>query len=462
MHKTSPLIQLKKVSKVFFLRSKPSLFESVFDRSKKDLKNHQTKLSLNCINLEIYAGEKVGIIGCNGSGKSTLLKIITGYTEPTTGKVQVSGTLQAMMQTGFGFKDELTGFENIQNSLLFNGLSPRQRSLALQDIIEFVELGEFLFYPLKTYSMGMRARLEFTTATAIAPDILIIDEILSAGDGYFGKKCAERMHNLIKSTTLLLVSHSMQQILMYCDRTIWINEGKIVEDGTSQDVIDKYSKFISSKTIVISKEDDLASSVARVKESLPVIPLEFQKPIKTLTSKSSKLVANTLNQDGYLKITKVGFGEQWHSYVAAETGDPLSINIQFQSLSNKTKYVQATIFGLTSEGSLIWKSQTSFLKVKHKKTDIFSEIKLFFPKFLVGIGNYYLTIQTIGYSFLNPSYSQADRHKYVTTIAIKHCPLLIRVLPTNFSDPPFIHCPGEWYYESEPTKPIAARINAWC
>src|SRR5262245_26543058 len=152
--------------------------------------------ALSDVNLTVARGERVGIIGRNGAGKTTLLKLITGNFGPTRGSVKVSGTVQALMQIGLGFHLEFSGLENIRSALLYNGLSGLDLESALASVVDFVELGEFLHQPMKNYSQGMQARVQFAAATAIRPEILIVDEVMGAGDAYFSAKSAARMKQL--------------------------------------------------------------------------------------------------------------------------------------------------------------------------------------------------------------------------------------------------------------------------
>lgn len=200
--------------------------------------------ALQNINLEIGRGEQVGLIGRNGAGKTSLLKLLTGNFEPSSGEVVVNGDVQALMQTGLGFYPDFTGYENLRSSLLYNGIKGDELEAAIAETTEFVELGDFLNQPFKTYSLGMRSRLQFAAATAIKPDILIVDEVLGAGDAYFSGKSAARMKKLTSSgCTLLLVSHSMQQILQFCTRCVWIEAGKVVMDGAALSVVRAYEEY---------------------------------------------------------------------------------------------------------------------------------------------------------------------------------------------------------------------------
>lgn len=202
--------------------------------------------ALRNVDIEVKSGTRLGIIGRNGAGKSTLLKLITQNKEPTEGILQVNGQVQALLEAGAGFHPEFTGYENIRASLIYQGLQPKEIESAILDIADFTELGAFLEQPFKTYSAGMQARLTFATATVLHPDILIVDEILGAGDAYFAGKSLERMKKLVEESgaTVLIVSHALDQVLRYCEECVWIERGKIVMRGSSLEVIKAYEKFI--------------------------------------------------------------------------------------------------------------------------------------------------------------------------------------------------------------------------
>jgi lipopolysaccharide transport system ATP-binding protein len=201
--------------------------------------------ALKGIDLTVEKGERLGIVGRNGAGKTTLLKLITGNFLPTSGEVEINGQVQSLMDAGLGFHPEFSGRQNIRASLIYNGLSEPESVAAENEIIEFVELGEFIDQPIKTYSLGMATRLAFATATAIKPEVLIIDEVLSAGDGYFAAKSAERVKRLTSGgTTLLLVSHSTDQILQYCRNAVWVDQGRIVMRGTAMEVVKAYQAYL--------------------------------------------------------------------------------------------------------------------------------------------------------------------------------------------------------------------------
>lgn len=207
---------------------------------------YQEFWALRGISLDIQVGERLGIIGRNGAGKSTLLKILCGNVIPTEGKCQVNGKVQALLELGTGFHPEFTGRQNIRASLALQGFTPAQIAKKEDEIVEFAELEEFIDQPIKTYSGGMNARLAFSTATAVEPEILIIDEVLGAGDAYFAGKCVDRMKKLTEHSgiTVLFVSHDLNSVQRLCQTTMWIERGRVRILGPSLDVIKAYSKHI--------------------------------------------------------------------------------------------------------------------------------------------------------------------------------------------------------------------------
>ena len=213
-----PAVHLANVCKIYKLYDSPR--SQLLDQSGlyklrfwKEAPSFQEFHALHDINLTVAKGDRLGIVGRNGAGKSTLLKLVSGNFWPTRGTVDVDGTVQVLITLGTGFHPEVSGYENIRSALMYNGLSGSEFEEALADVIDFVELGDFLYQPVKTYSLGMHSRVLFAAATAIRPDILIIDEVIGAGDGYFTAKSSARMDRLARSgCTLLLVSHSWQLI----------------------------------------------------------------------------------------------------------------------------------------------------------------------------------------------------------------------------------------------------------
>lgn len=198
--------------------------------------------ALHDVSFDVERGEIVGIIGCNGAGKSTLLKVISGIYKPTAGKVVTAGRVAPMLELGSGFDPELAGYDNIFLNGAILGFSEEFLKSKYEEIVAFSELGEFIQMPIKTYSSGMVMRLAFSIATIIEPEILIVDEILAVGDAPFQAKSRARMLDLMKGgTTVLYVSHDLEQIREICDRVVWLEQGKIAEIGTAEKICDDYA-----------------------------------------------------------------------------------------------------------------------------------------------------------------------------------------------------------------------------
>lgn len=209
---------------------------------------HSLKWVLQDVSFTVEAGEALGIIGINGAGKSTLLKMITGTTQPTTGTVHVEGKVAAMLELGMGFHPDFTGRQNIYMAGQLLGMSLKQITQLLPDIEAFAEIGDYLDHPVRIYSSGMQMRLAFSVATAVRPDVLIVDEALSVGDAYFQHKSFARIREYNKQgTTLLMVSHDKQSLQSICGKAILLNAGKVAREGTTEVVMDYYNALLAQK-----------------------------------------------------------------------------------------------------------------------------------------------------------------------------------------------------------------------
>lgn len=203
-------------------------------------------LALNAVDLQVRKGEVFGLIGANGAGKTTLLRLVARVMRPTSGRVVVRGRVAPLLAMGAGFHPELTGRENVYLNGTLLGYTRRQVDECFDQIVDFAELHDFIEAPLRTYSSGMLARLGFSVATAIQPEVLIVDEVLSVGDIAFQEKSGARIKQFRNNgATILLVSHGMDNIRNMCDRAGWLNHGKLVEVGPAQSVVDNFEKFMN-------------------------------------------------------------------------------------------------------------------------------------------------------------------------------------------------------------------------
>lgn len=223
------------------------LFSAKKRKEKKENQKRNEFWALNDISFEVKKGEVVGLIGSNGSGKSTMLKIVAGVMKPTKGNLIVKGNVCPMIELGAGFDMDLTASENIYLNGAVMGYSKDFIASKYDEIVEFSELQEFMEVPVKNFSSGMIARLAFSIATVVDPEILIVDEILSVGDIAFQTKSEEKMMSMIKGgTTVLFVSHSLEQIKKLCDRVVWIEKGKLIKIGNNT-VCDEYMEYMDKK-----------------------------------------------------------------------------------------------------------------------------------------------------------------------------------------------------------------------
>lgn len=243
------MIEVKNVSMKFNLGIEKgfSLKQGFVDMFKKKEKINNDFWALKNVNFDVEKGEVVGFVGSNGAGKSTLLKVIAGVMKPTKGKVSVYGNICPMIELGAGFDSQLTARENIYLNGAVMGYSKEFINSKFDEIVSFSELNEFLDVPIQNFSSGMIARLAFSIATVVDPEILIVDEILSVGDMAFQKKSEEKMLNMINGgTTVLFVSHSIDQIRNMCNKVVWIEKGEIQAIG-GKEVCDKYIEFMNNK-----------------------------------------------------------------------------------------------------------------------------------------------------------------------------------------------------------------------
>jgi homopolymeric O-antigen transport system ATP-binding protein len=300
------------------------LYQQPIDRLKQFLwrgrrQYYRELWALRDINFTVKPGEVVGIVGRNGSGKSTLLQLVCGTLTPTGGKVQVSGRVAALLELGAGFNPEFTGRENVLMSAAIMGLSQSQIAARLEEIIDFSGVREFIDQPVKTYSSGMYVRLAFSVAINVNPDILVIDEALSVGDGAFARKSFNRIMQMRDAgKTILFCSHSLFQVESLCKRAIWINQGKIMMDGEAAQIVAAYQGFLDKSVLDSPTDAEIASSStlteehieptydsARVEKITVMVDGEDNQHAVIMSEQSSIEVCITFNSDPTLPCPNI-------------------------------------------------------------------------------------------------------------------------------------------------------------
>ncbi|PZL71676.1 ABC transporter ATP-binding protein [Enterococcus plantarum] len=242
-------IDIQNITKTYNMYKKPSdRFKEALNPMKKTY--HELFYALKDVTMQIEKGEMIGFVGENGSGKSTILKIITGVLTPTSGSMKINGKISALLELGSGFNPEYSGYENIFLNGMVLGFSREEMEERVEDVIKFADIGDHLYQPVKTYSSGMFVRLAFAVAINVDPDILIVDEALAVGDLEFQLKCMEKFTEIKNSgKTILFVSHDVNSVRRFCDRTFWLKNGEVVEYGDTMDVTTNYENFLKKKSI---------------------------------------------------------------------------------------------------------------------------------------------------------------------------------------------------------------------
>lgn len=235
---TTPSIELTDISKVYHVQPVETFKEPLKTRATD---SNVGKIAVNHVNLKFNSGESIGLIGKNGAGKSTLLSIIAGIMSPSSGHLSIVGKVTTVMTLGVGLREDLTGRENIYIDGELQGKSRSEMNQVIDEIIEFSELGDFIDKPVKCYSSGMKSRLSFSMLVCIEPEILIIDEALSAGDAFFAQKASKKIKEICQlGKIVIIVSHSMGAILSLCNRCLWLDKGTVLMDGSPETVTQSY------------------------------------------------------------------------------------------------------------------------------------------------------------------------------------------------------------------------------
>ena len=282
--------------------------------------------ALQGVDLQIPRGEVLGIIGRNGAGKSTLLQLLCGTVSPSTGSVKVNGRVAALLELGAGFNPDFSGRENLLLNGPLLGISRAQLQDRLSDIIDFSGIGHFIDQPVKTYSSGMFVRLAFSLATSVDPDILIVDEALSVGDGEFSRKSFDRIYAMKeRGTTILFCSHSLYQVEAFCTRVMWLNEGRLQAIGEPHDVVRQYDMFLAGESFAVKPMHNAVPAAVSVTFFF-FFPANMVAPDAT--------APDTTATPGYARITRAltGVDGHWGPTLQVRPGEStLQIVIEFDS-----------------------------------------------------------------------------------------------------------------------------------
>ena len=316
-----PAIEVKDVVKIYKLYDKPK------DRLKEALglgrkQVHKLHYALNGVSLCINRGETVGIIGTNGSGKSTILKIITGVLHPTSGEVHVDGRISALLELGAGFNQEYNGIENVYLNGTMMGFSEKEIDGKLPEILEFADIGDYVYQPVKTYSSGMFVRLAFAVAINIEPEILIVDEALSVGDVFFQAKCYHKFEEFKElGKTIVFVSHDLSSISKYCDRVYLLNKGTLLGEGTPKAMIDAYKRVLVGQyelpeqseegNLLHDKELRQAAGRAMGTAGVRLVDPAVNPDLLEYGTKQAEIVAYYLTDDRGVRTTAVIKGSEF-------------------------------------------------------------------------------------------------------------------------------------------------------
>lgn len=412
-------------------------------------------MALQNINLKIAKGERVGIVGRNGAGKTTLLRMISGAATnsvvPTGGKIDVDGVLHALMGLERS-NPNMTGRENARSALIYNGLTGRGLDAALKDVIDFVELGEFIDRPVQNYSLGMGMRLNFAVATALSPDILLIDEVLGAGDALFAKKAAERMRRLIYSgCTSVLVSHSIELIESFCDRVIWLKDGRIARDGAASEVLAAYSKYATPHEVVTESLEwrgigGAPPAYARssfVRRTIAEAEGFSSDPGCSVTMRSGNVgYRRFAARDA--KIVDVRMFAKTDQDNSQRVGGAFRVEIDIDPVGNPLP-VLCALEMFTLDGKRV----ARFVDSEPRLAISGTTNSVIVDQLLVGAREYFVTV-----ALLDPNTPRSLENAF----DVFSQGIFISISNVNDSDPPFVHLPAKWKFGDE-SRIIDGRIS---
>lgn len=420
--------------------------------------------ALHGVDFRLRHGERVGLIGRNGAGKTTLLRLIAGGIMPTSGTIEVHGKIQPLMEAGIGFHPEFTGRENIEASLQYLGLVGRELRMVRDEVIEWVELGEYIDQPFNTYSAGMQSRTQFAVATAMKPDALLIDEVLGAGDGYFTAKSAARMKNLIGTgCSLVLVSHSAKTILQFCDRAVWLRDGHVHRDGPAGDVVPEYEQ-----------EQEMMAGAAAGARARAVTTLDaftLPAPLRTAfvsesvskaepgfdLSGSYEEVVSSQGRTAFrlpgkpgVRIVDVRFASKPESAAGVSVGGGISADIDLAASPHEVLPLRSSLLVYSLAGERVGKA-TAELQHCHADGSGRISVRITMAPLILGVAHYILSV--LIEDGREPLFTSSARYDLWSRCAALNFAI------SNESDPPKIHIPSKWLY-GDATDPAEGRLSA--
>ena len=379
-------IHVEGLNKVYRLydHNRDRLLDSLGLARKKRYREH---FALRDVDLNVHQGECVGIIGTNGSGKSTILKIITGVLNPTSGSVQVNGRISALLELGAGFNYEYNGIENVYLNGTMIGFSEKEIDEKLQDILDFADIGDYVYQPVKTYSSGMFVRLAFAVAINIDPEILIVDEALSVGDVFFQAKCYHKFEEFKKQgKTILFVSHDLSAISKYCDRAVLLNQGVKLGEGSPREMIDIYKQVLvgqyelpsGDKQSNLAADEDIRRAAAEKVDGKNPQALEYG-------TKEAEIVEYYMTDGAGMKTSAILKGDPFTLHMKVQAHKDLPAPIFALSIKN-IKGVE-----ITGTNTMVEKSFLESVKAGEVLTITFTQ------KVRLQGGEYLLSLGVTGY-----------------------------------------------------------------
>lgn len=378
------VIEVKDVKKKFKVYADKS--NSLKERALSLKRNrYEDKWVINGISFNVKKGESIGLIGHNGCGKSTTLKLLTRIMYPDEGSVRVYGRVSSLLELGAGFHPDMTGIENIYINASTFGMSKKEISSKIKDIVEFAELGEYIDNPVRTYSSGMYMRLAFAVAINVDADVLLVDEILAVGDVNFQTKCFNKMMEIKKQgTTIVLVSHSTEQIERICERSIWLQDGQIKLDGTPREVHKEYLRYMGE----MRKEKNSASN--------------SENTIEEVVDELENEILDINPQDNSIDVKRRGSGEARFISVKTVnerggTQDVYAMNetIVFQADYHVFQKIENVYFGLSifrNDGTLCYGTNMNVEYMELLTLEKDGQFRLKFPNISLMQGKYYVDV----------------------------------------------------------------------